>query len=121
MMGKILVKEVKFEDIDETLDNYIESGEFEDNLEEFEIRNEEMLGDDIVLLDSPAWRVIDKGLFFVEGVCLSLQDGNYEPDWSITMVYEDVPDEELDLSKFIYFESGSPSSAIHNCFYAMNF
>ena len=120
MMGKILVKDVKFDDIDKTLDKYIESGEFEDNLEEYEIRNKEMLGDDLVLLDSPAWRVVDKGLIFVEGVCFSLQNSNYEPDWSITMVYKDVPDEELDLSKFIYYESGSPSSAVHNCFCTMD-
>ena len=119
-MGKILVKEVEFDLIDEVIEKYIESGEFEECMEDFEIRNDDEFGDDLVILSSPAWRVKGKGLIFVEGTYFSLQNGQYEPDWSITMIYKDVPDDELDLSNFIYFEQGGPSSAVHNCLTMMS-
>ena len=119
-MDKIKVREVKYDKIDEVLEKFIESGEFEEDLIDFEIKDGEAFGEDLVILSSPAWRVTDKGLIFVEGTYFSLQNGQYEPDWSITMVYEDVSDDELDLSKFIYFEQGSPASAVHNCLTMMN-
>ena len=36
------------------------------------------------------------------------------PDWDISLVYDDVADEEFDPTKFIYFEQGSVISAINN-------
>lgn len=119
-MDKIKVREVEYDKIDEVLERYIESGKFEDELEDFEVKDGEAFGEDLVVLSSPAWRVTDKGLIFVEGTYFVLQNGQYEPDWSITIVYKNVPDNELDLSKFIYYEQGGPSSAIHNCLTMMH-
>ena len=76
-MDKIKVREVKYDKIDEVLEKFIESGEFEEDLVDFEIKDGEAFGEDLVILSSPAWRVTDKGLIFVEGTYFSLQNRQY--------------------------------------------
>lgn len=93
------------------IDSYLDS---EDYTEETALIKNDYFGKDAVVAYLPAWRVDDKGVIFVEGVYCSYNDetNEYDPDWEITLIYEDT--EDLDLDKFVYFEQGTPTTAIHN-------
>lgn len=68
------------------------------------------------------------GKLRIRGSCLSFVEGVWcvynetldtlEPDWSVTLVYEDT--ENFDIDKFDYFEQGTPTVAIHNYLYMKN-
>ena len=79
------------------------------------IQNEQ-LGKDAIIIDSPIWRVENMGILVAEGVYMAYDENAREgyPDWSVTVIYEDVKDEEFDPQKYIYFEQDPPSTAIHN-------
>ena len=102
------IKDVLYENVDSVWENE------EENPPEYTVIKNDYFGRDAVVVNLPAWRVTDKGLIFVDGVYCSYDDstGGHEPDWGITLVYEDTDD--LDLDKFVYFEQGIPSTAIHN-------
>ena len=99
------IKQVLYNDIDEALETQTET-------EETEIIK--VSEEDAVVVYAPIWKVADKGVCFVEGVwCVYNETLDLlEPDWSVTLVYED--DENIDLDKFVYFEQGTPTTAIHN-------
>ena len=40
--------------------------------------------------------------------------GELEPDWSCTLLYENVPDDRFDPDNYSYFEQDPPMTAIHN-------
>ena len=92
------------------------------------IANEEMydehevtgdgLGDDAIVTFGETYRVIDKGIIFVEGTYFNWNEetGVLEPDFSLTLIYEDVADEEFDYDNYLYFEQDGPEVAIHNFF-----
>lgn len=105
------IKDVLYDDIDDALDR---QEEFESTAV-IKINEEES-----VVAYSPVWHVTDKGVYFVEGVwCIFNETANtLEPDWSVVLVYDDSDD--FDISKFVYFDSSSPSVAIHNYLYMKN-
>ena len=97
------IKNILYNDID----NALENTESEDT-EAIKIDNS------IVLTYAPIWHVTDRGILFVEGVWCEFNDETkeYEPDWSVTLIYDDSKD--LDLSNYDYYEQGVPTTAIHN-------
>lgn len=72
------------------------------------------MGEDMIVTSGPLYEVTDKGLFFIEGTYFALYDGELQPDWSLTLLYDRVPECEEDLLSYLYFEQGSPYSAISN-------
>ena len=103
---------VKYDELDEVLEKNYENEELID-----EAPYEIDLGDGdeaLVTVDSPFYRVTDKDLIVAEGTYLRRENGSYEPDFSLSVVYENVPDEEFDPSKWLYWEQDPPTTAIHN-------
>lgn len=105
------IKQVLYKDIDDVLETQTES-------EETTIIK--VSEEDAIVAYAPVWKVTDKGVFFVEGVWCVYNEtlDTLEPDWSVTLVYEDT--ENFDIDKFDYFEQGTPTTAIHNYLYMKN-
>ena len=98
-------KQVLYDDIDDALDKY----DHDEDLDMDVIP----IGDDIFVVESPVWHVTDKDIAFIEGVyCNHSDEGGFEPDWAATLIYEDL--DNIDLTKYDYFEQGTPTTAIHN-------
>ena len=91
------IKQVLYKDIDDVLETQTES-------EETTIIK--VSEEDAIVAYAPVWKVTDKGVFFVEGVWCVYNEtlDTLEPDWSVTLVYEDT--ENFDIDKFDYFEQG---------------
>lgn len=84
---------------------------------ETEVNSDIFGDDDFVLIIGDAYRVVDKGLIYAEGIYFTYSSYSecYEPDWDITLIYDDVEnDEDFDPNKFVYFEQGTAHTAIHN-------
>ena len=103
------IKDVLYDDIDDALDRQEES----EDIEVIDISEE-----DSVVVYSPIWHVTDKNVYFAEGVWCIYNERMHtlEPDWSVTLVFDEV----VELDKFVYFDSSSPSVAIHNYLYMKN-
>lgn len=103
------IKDVLYDDIDDALDRQEES----EDIEVIDISEE-----DSVVVYSPIWHVTDKNVYFAEGVWCIYNESMHtlEPDWSVTLVFDEV----VELDKFVYFDSSSPSVAIHNYLYMKN-
>lgn len=71
---------------------------------------------DCVIAPAVAFRVTGSGLIVVEGdYCEYNEDTKQcEPSWTISLVYEDVEDEEFNYENWLYFEQGTAWSAVHN-------
>lgn len=114
---------IKFKEMDfNTLQEYLISDtcveEWQDDNEEMVVENEEFGEKDFVLLFNPVYRVMVAGRTFlvVEGVYMAYDeeiDGTY-PEWDISLVYENVPDEKFNPNNFLYYEQGSAASAVMN-------
>mgnify|MGYP003610388378 CR=1 FL=1 len=114
---------IKFKEMDfNALQEYLISDacieEWPDDEEEMVVENEEFGEKDFVLLFNPVYRVMVAGRTFlvVEGVYMAYDeeiDGTY-PEWDISLVYENVPDDEFDPNNFLYYEQGSAASAVMN-------
>lgn len=104
-----------YTEIDKDTEKLVESDEYVDLIEDTVITNE-FIGDDVIIIDGIAWRVLDKGLIFAEGVYYEPEEGSeeYTPSWSVTLLYNDVSDEEFNPQEFVYFEEGTPACAIRN-------
>ena len=102
------IKNVLYNDIDNALE------------QEFEKQDVIQIDNSIVVINTPIWHVTDRGVFFVEGVWCEFNEdtGEYEPDWSVTLVYDDSKD--FDLNNYDYYEQGTPTTAIHNYLHAKN-
>ncbi len=111
--------EIKREEISDTLERLYE--EEQENCSSYsmydvtEIKNDD-IGEDCIIADGIAFRVTDLELIFVEGTYCSFDEetGECEPDWSLTLIYDNVPDDEFDVQKYVYFEQDPPETAIHN-------
>lgn len=92
---------------------YDENSEIED---EILIRPHDFADDDAIIIYSPFYRVKNIGLILGEGVfCYTEEDtGELVPDWSLTIIYDDIEDDDFDPAKYLYFEQGTEMSAIHN-------
>ena len=66
------------------------------------------------------YRIKDKGIIIAEGICYTKTDEEYQPDFDLTVIYDDVPNEEFDMEKYIYWEQDPPNVAIHNFFNIVN-
>jgi hypothetical protein len=101
----------------EEFSNYLEEEHDEDEFnEETVIETDEFGDNDLIMLFGPAVRLSELGLIIASGVFLQYCEdtGLNEPDWDICLIYEDVPDDEFDPTKFVYFEQGVETSAISN-------
>lgn len=109
----INIKNVLYNDIDTEIGKLYEN-EFEN--EYVVVQDEESLGKDYILAETTAWRVTDKNLIFVEGIYYNFMgNGTHEPDFSLTLIYENVKDDkQFDINKYLYFEQDSPMTSIHN-------
>ena len=116
----MVINNVRYDEIDEALNRFYDSEQVEDVYDEVLI-DEDSLGGDVIVANAPAWRVTDKGLIFMEGVYCnrSRLTGELEPDWSLTLIYADVPDEAFNPNRWIYFEQDPPTTAIHNYLFAI--
>ena len=120
----MVIHNVQYDEIEEALDELFNSEQADDfRDEDVTISNEEHLGEDVIIAYAPAYRVTDKGLIFMEGVYCTRSEltGEVEPDWSLTLIYADVSDEEFDPQRWIYFEQDPPQTAIHNYLYAVEY
>ena len=115
--------DVKYDELDKALDELADSDDLDRFEDEGAVIEDDHLGNDIVVVQGPAWRVVDKGVIVAEGVyCNYLEEMKaYDPDWSLTLVYNDVPDEEFDPARWVYFEQDPPTTAIHNYLYAKEY
>jgi len=104
-------KQVLYKDIDEALETQTETEE---------VHIIKVSEEDSVVVYAPLWKVTDKGICFAEGVWCVYNETTHslEPDWSVTLVYEDT--ENVDINKFDYFDSSTPTVAIHNYLYIKN-
>ncbi len=109
------IVDLEYAAIDRFLEDVYAKDEYTD-YDEYEIANEEHLGSDVIIAYGPVCRVTGLGLIFMEGVycCCNEETGELEPDWSLTLIYEDVPDDEFDPMKYLYFEQDGPTVSIHN-------
>lgn len=109
------IKQVLYSDIDEALERLYEEDYDPDDTEVIRVGEEES-----VVAYAPVWHVTDKGIYFVEGVWCNYNETTniLEPDWSVTLIYDD--DKDFELDKFVYFDSSSPSVAIHNYLFMKN-
>ena len=110
----MVIKNCEYDRLEEEIDKFYEADDYYDEMEEIPITNE--IGvDDAVVAYAPAWRVTDKNIIIMEGVyCNRLSTGQLEPDWSLTLVYDDVPDDQFDPDMWLYFEQDGPAVSIHN-------
>lgn len=99
-----------YDELDQKISDLAESEEMADAEEDLiPVEN-----DEAIIVYQPAWRVTDKNLIVVEGVYCNRNGSFWEPDWSLTLVYDDVPDEKFNVKEWIYCEQGTPTTAIHN-------
>ena len=112
------IVDVEYEKIDETMDKLIDEEEM--GWEEHAIWQDEKPTSDVIVVYGPAFRVTDRNLIFMDGTYCTFneKEGVAEPDFSCTVIYSDVPDEEFDPDRWIYFEQDPPMTAIHNFVYA---
>lgn len=107
------IKNILYNNLDTAIDAYyeVEDCEIEEN-----IIKEESIGDDAILTTGPAWRVLDKNLICLEGVYCNYNEETeeFEPDWALTLIYDNVSDELFDVNKYNYFEQDPPMTTIHN-------
>lgn len=110
---------LKFEEIEDYLEQIYEQEAFTD-YEDYMIQNSS-LEKDMIIAYAPICRVTDLGLIFMEGTYCQYNEetDTAEPDWSLTLIYEDVPDEEFKPENYLYFEQDSPTVSIHNFLYLM--
>lgn len=112
----MVILNVNYSDLENEIERLCESREMENYTEEALVTRDINEGDAVVAFE-PAYRVVDKNLIAVEGdYCVPNEEsGTLEPDWSLTLIYENVPDEEFDADNWLYLESGgSVGTAIHN-------
>lgn len=109
------MKDILYSEIDDVL---AEASISEEMFDEIELKGDRV-GDGVILTYGDTYRVTDKGIIFIEGTyCYySEETGVLEPDWSLTMIYEDVSDNDFDLYSFLGYEQSTPSVAIHNYLY----
>lgn len=109
------IKQVLYSDIDEALERLYEEVDDPEYVKIGQVGEE-----DVVIAYAPVWHVTDKGIYFVEGVWCNYNETTniLEPDWSVTLIYDD--DKDFELDKFVYFDSSSPSVAIHNYLFMKN-
>ena len=114
-MDTIKILNMQYEDVGEIYEDE-ESCPFEDGDEEEYMIQDDNTGMDCIIIYSPFCRVTDKGLIFAEGTYCNWNEDEQEhmPDWSLTMIYEDVGDEDFDYMNYAYYEQDPPTTAIHN-------
>lgn len=108
----------EFNNIEE-LENYLNSDEIDGIvMPEITVKSTEFGEKDFALMFEPVYRVSRGGKTYLalEGIYMSYDEdaGGTCPDWDISLIYDDVADEDFDPTKFIYFEQGSVISAINN-------
>lgn len=112
----MVIFNVKYSELEEEIENLVDTDSTGLYCNEFQIVNDSIGEEACILAYGPAWRVTDKDVIVVEGVYCNYnkETDEYDPDWALTLVYKDVPDEEFDPDRFVYYEQDPPETAIHN-------
>ena len=106
------MQELMYWDISASLEKAADNEEMPD---EFFIRDSR-LGEDAIVTCGNPYRVMDKNLIFLEGTYMNFDEENglYEPDFSLTLIYKNVPDDRFEPRNYLYFEQDGPELAIYN-------
>lgn len=115
-----VVKVKDREELQKILDDD-ETYEFE--YDEYQIQNE-FIGDDMVFTCGRPYYIEDLGLLVIEGTYCNNDNGEFVPDWSLTLVYDWDDDKETfdqeDAINYAYFEQDPPNTALHNYLYMIS-
>ena len=106
-----------FQELNDVIDSINEEESYDPgNYDEREVRNASEIGDDVIYTNGPTYVVEDMGITVVEGTYCNYNEetGEYEPDWSLTLIYNTTDAENLDYNDFTYFEQDPPAVSIHN-------
>lgn len=101
----------------EELQDYENNEEFyEDLMDDFVEISSPEFEPDTVVATAIAYRIKGEGMIAIEGEYCAYNEetGECEPDWGITLLYDDCDDEEFDPNNWLYFEQGTIWSALHN-------
>lgn len=105
----------KYCDLEALIESLVESGEMDDYNCGALIMVDVAEGGDVIAVDEPAYRITDKNLIVVDVVYCENNTGRLERSWSLSLIYENVPDADFNPDNYIYFESGGdPIAAIYN-------
>lgn len=105
----------KYCDLEGLIERLAESGEMDDYTYGALVTVDDAEDGDAIAVDEPAYRITDKNLIVVEGVYCENNAGRLERSWSLSLIYEDVPDADFNPDNYIYFESGGdPIAAVYN-------
>ena len=91
--------------------------------EEYEITNTDATGEDMIVTSGYPYFIEDLGLLIIEGTYCNNEDGEFMPDWSLTLIYKwDAETTEFDqdsVTDYEYFEQDPPLTSIHNYLWAI--
>ena len=110
-MKVISVKDL--EELGTRIDSDSESYDYE---EEFIVETED-LGEDVIITYGKPYYLSSHGLLVIEGTYMCYVDGEHEPDFSLTLVYDWNGKQEFsdeDANKYVMFEQDSPTVTVHN-------
>lgn len=97
---------------------------YEQEYDELEIRDEESIGQDLIVTCGQPYYIEDLKLLVIEGTYCNYEDGEYMPDWSLTLIYSWDADrdtfEQDDAAAYVYFEQDPPLTALHNYLWALS-
>ena len=112
------MKVVKVKDREELQKILDDDETYEQEYDEYEIRNTEAIGDDMIGTCGQPYYLEDLGLLVIEGTYFNNEDGEFMADWSLTLVYEWDSDKteftQDDVANYDYFEQDPPITALHN-------
>lgn len=119
-MGMDVIKVKDREELQKILDD---DESYEAEYEEFHIQNE-YIGDDMIFTCGRPYYIENLGLLVIEGEYCNNDDGEFIPDWSLTLVYkwdsEDTTFDQEDALDYDYFEQDPPNTTLHNYLYMLS-
>lgn len=94
--------------LDEDMDEIIDTDSHEIKCDD--------IGEDMIITCGPLFVLEDLGLSVIEGVYCNhnAKNNSYEPDWSLTLIYETTDTQNFNYSDYAYFEQDPPMTALHN-------
>ena len=82
--------------------------------DEYVVKNDS-LGDDVILIYGPLYRLRDTGILFAIGTyCVPDDNGEYIGDFSVTVLYKEIDGCAPVLDDYEYFEQDDPATTLHN-------
>ena len=97
------------------IDRYDENAETLDEMNIHEIKDENT-GENMIITSGPLYVLEDLGISVIEGTYCNYNEeiDDYEPDWSLTLVYDTANIHDFDYNNYAYYEQDLPVTALHN-------